>query len=291
MPIESALTGLASSVHRRLTGRWRRDSPAPAVHAAPEPAPAPEPEPEPEPVPQSDPFAEEVAAYLKSLILKRHSDGSNKWMLNDFNHMRRFVTSLLWIPDNPGRVLDPAAGGGAMFPDLLRHFRHAEVDTPPYYNLEKEPAPYADDTFDGVVLMEVLEHFTVDPMYALVELNRIIKPGGFLFLTTPNIASWVSLKNLINWHTPYIYGLFERHHNPDRHNREYTVIEVERMAQAAGFGTERLEAITVYPDHDEVGPIPGIDPYNRGDTTFLLARKEGPVRDRYPDWLYANWGG
>ena len=289
MPIETKrkLTGLASSVHRRLTGRWRRESLAP-VETSDEAEVRPETEPEREPTP--DPFAEEVADFLRSLILTRHSDGSNKWMLNDFNHMRRLVTSLLWIPDHPGRVLDPAAGGGAMFPELVRHFRHGEVDTPPFFNLEKVPAPYPDDTFDGIVLMEVLEHFTVDPMYAMGELNRILRPGGFLFLTTPNVASWVSLANLINWHTPYIYGLFERRHNPDRHNREYTVIEVERLAQAAGFGTVRLEAINVYPDHDAVGPILGIDPYNRGDTTFLLARKDGPVIDRYPDWLYANWG-
>lgn len=279
-----SISGLASSVHRRFP--WRRDA-APTESVAPVATPAPvavEPEPRP------DPFTEEVTEYLKGLILARHSDGANPWMHNDLNHMRRFVTSLLWIPDDAGRVLDPAAGGGAMFPSLLRHFRHAEVDAPAYFNLEKVPAPYPDATFDGVVLMEVLEHFTVDPMYALAELNRVVKPGGFLFLTTPNIASWVSLTNLINWHTPYIYGLFERQPNPDRHNREYTVIEVERLARAAGFETERMEAITAYPAHDCVAPIPGIDPYNRGDTTFLLARKVGPVVDRYPDWLYANWG-
>ncbi len=33
--------------------------------------------------------------------------------------------------------------------------------------------------------MEVLEHFTADPMFALAELNRVLKPGGFLLLTTP----------------------------------------------------------------------------------------------------------
>src|SRR5205807_7480724 len=118
-------------------------------------------------------------------------------------------------------------------------FRGAEVEVPPFFNLEKEPAPFPDDSFDGAVLMEVLEHFTVDPMYAMAELNRILKRDGFLFLTTPNLASWVSLYNLINYHTPYIYGLFERTPCPDRHNREYTVLEVGRLAEAAGFRVER----------------------------------------------------
>jgi SAM-dependent methyltransferase len=265
MPIQSPLTGLASSIHRRLTGRGRR----------------------PEDAPQPDPFTEDVRAYLHARILARYTR-PDKYMANDINHIRRFVTSLMWIPEGVGRVIDPASGGG-LFPDLLRHFRGCEVEVPDFFNLEKEPAPYPDAAFDGVVLMEVLEHFIVDPMYAMSELNRILQPGGFLLLTTPNLASWVSLHNLINYETPYIYGLFERHHCPDRHNREYTIHEVGKLAEAAGFRVERLEGITVYPDHDVVGPIPGINPNNRGDTTFLFARKEGPVRDRYPAWLYANW--
>jgi SAM-dependent methyltransferase len=203
--------------------------------------------------------------------------------------LRRFVTSLEWIPEGTGRIIDPAPGNG-LFLELLRRFRDYEVEAPGFFNLEKEPASYPDSAFDGVVLMEVLEHFTVDPMYALSELNRILRPGGFLMLTTPNLASWVSLINLINYETTYIYGLFERHHCPDRHNREYTVHEVGKLAEAAGFRIERLEGITVYPDHVGVGPIPDVNPNNRGDTTFLLARKDGPVRDRYPAWLYANWG-
>ena len=96
----------------------------------------------------------------------------------------------------------------------MRHFLGYEVEVPGFWDLEKDPAPYADASFDGVVLMEVLEHFKVDPMFAMAELNRILRPGGFLFLTTPNIASWVSLYNMINWHTPYIYGMFERQPQP-----------------------------------------------------------------------------
>jgi SAM-dependent methyltransferase len=187
-------------------------------------------------------------------------------------------------------VLDPAVGGGAYFPALLKRFRGVEVVAPPYYNLEKEPAPFADGEFDGVILMEVLEHFTVDPMFALAEINRVIRPGGYLLLTTPNIASWAALRSLLQWRSPYLYGLFERRPNPDRHNREYTVMEVDYLARAAGFTVERLEAINAYADHDALEPVPGVDPYNRGDTSFLLARKAGPVVDRYPDWLYSNWG-
>jgi SAM-dependent methyltransferase len=245
----------------------------------------------PSPTSKPDGFAEQVHAFLTQQIRERYADAdpADKYLGNDINHIRRFVTSLQWIPERPGRVIDPAAGNG-LFPILMRQFRESELEIPPFFNLEKEPAPYPDATFDGVILMEVLEHFTVDPMYALAEFNRILKPEGFLFLTTPNLASWASLRSLINHDTPYLYGFFERKPCPDRHNREYTWLEVGRLAQSAGFRVERLEGITVYPERDAVRPILGIPSKNRGDTTFLLARKDGPVRDRYPDWLYANWG-
>lgn len=44
---------------------------------------------------------------------------------------------------------------------------------------------FDDDTFDVVTLIEVLEHL-VDPVVALIEIRRVLKPGGRLLLTTPN---------------------------------------------------------------------------------------------------------
>jgi 2-polyprenyl-3-methyl-5-hydroxy-6-metoxy-1,4-benzoquinol methylase len=41
------------------------------------------------------------------------------------------------------------------------------------------------ESFDGVVCVEVIEHVTQD--HLLVEqIARVLKPGGWLYLTTPN---------------------------------------------------------------------------------------------------------
>lgn len=45
-------------------------------------------------------------------------------------------------------------------------------------------APILDQQFDVVVMLEVLEHL-YDPVAAVGECFRVLKPGGFLFLTTP----------------------------------------------------------------------------------------------------------
>lgn len=51
------------------------------------------------------------------------------------------------------------------------------------------PLPYPDGAFDLVVSMDVVEH-VVDPSPWLREALRVLRPGGTLFLTTPNYASW-----------------------------------------------------------------------------------------------------
>lgn len=49
------------------------------------------------------------------------------------------------------------------------------------------PLPYPDASFDLVVLCEVAEHL---PTYipAIAEAGRVLAPGGFLILSTPNVA-------------------------------------------------------------------------------------------------------
>jgi SAM-dependent methyltransferase len=46
-------------------------------------------------------------------------------------------------------------------------------------------APFDDESFDGAAMIEVIEHLT-DPLPYLVAVRRLLRPGGRLFVTTPN---------------------------------------------------------------------------------------------------------
>jgi SAM-dependent methyltransferase len=50
-----------------------------------------------------------------------------------------------------------------------------------------EPLPFEDGTFDLVYLTEVIEHL-VRPDHALQEINRVLRPHGHLIVSTPNLA-------------------------------------------------------------------------------------------------------
>jgi SAM-dependent methyltransferase len=54
-----------------------------------------------------------------------------------------------------------------------------------------EPLPFDDGSFDVVVFGEVIEHL-FDPDSALDEIHRVLKPGGRLIVTTPNLACWLN---------------------------------------------------------------------------------------------------
>jgi SAM-dependent methyltransferase len=162
------------------------------------------------------------------------------------------------------------------------------------FDAERDHFPYPDDHFSLVLCCEMLEHLVTDPMHMMLEVRRVLEPGGRLLLTTPNCASFTSLTCLLHGrHNPQIYACYPRRSAADRpHVREYTAWEVGQLMAAAGFRVESL-----FTERRA-----GCDPANwvydllirnqlevtfRGEQTYCVAivDKSAPV-DRYPSWLY-----
>lgn len=62
---------------------------------------------------------------------------------------------------------------------------HAEFHA---VDLDKPPLPFADDSFDLVVFSHVIEHLD-EPIPALRELVRVLRPGGLLYVECPSEKS------------------------------------------------------------------------------------------------------
>ncbi len=163
------------------------------------------------------------------------------------------------------------------------------------FDLQTSPWPYADGGFDVVLCCEILEHLALDPMAVMAEINRVLKSGGTLFLTTPNLASAHAVEQTLRAESPYCYGQFEvGGRATDRHNREYTAAEVAALGAEAGFETISLRTQDFYwPPKPETWlhlARLGFPLALRGDSTFLMARKTSAVRERYPARFYVTKG-
>ena len=54
----------------------------------------------------------------------------------------------------------------------------------------EDTTPFANAFFDVVVMWDVIEHL-MDPIKGLKEVHRILKPGGFLAISTDDAANWL----------------------------------------------------------------------------------------------------
>jgi glycosyltransferase involved in cell wall biosynthesis/SAM-dependent methyltransferase len=166
------------------------------------------------------------------------------------------------------------------------------------FDAEKDKFPYDDGYFSTVLCCELIEHLASDPMHMMCEINRILKPGGTLVLTTPNIASARAVSAILQGFHPMLFPAYLRP-NPEgetetRHNREYSPHEVKDLLENSGFEVTALET---GPFREEPKPEQAwvehlLDRYilpkeHRGEGIYAVARKRRGVRDRYPVWLYA----
>lgn len=265
------------------------------------------------------PPREEIRDYLLSFDLfeqvGRPQEGQ---MYVDF-HLERMIKTLLMIPHLPGRARVLELGASPFFMSLLvmkylnyelvpanycgdygqptaneveervTSERFGETHTFRYkvVNVETDPFPYATGEFDIALCCELLEHLILDPSHMLREIHRVLKPGGHVIITTPNVICLEKMLSLLKGRfflPPYsglgVYG---------RHNREYTPCELHNLLELHNF-TASIAVENVYAPHSllhrlltPIGPLRW-----RRDTIFARGRAHGDLAQRYPEWLYVQ---
>jgi SAM-dependent methyltransferase len=150
------------------------------------------------------------------------------------------------------------------------------------------PFPLPDACADLVLCLEVVEHLNdVHPpgtglhdialfrmsgargMFA--ETRRILRPGGWLVLTTPNAGSIDVIGNALRRRHPYQYP---------PHVREYTPAEILDLAAEAGFAAAQATTFFAWnsrPDIDREALMAqlaalGFDMTERGDDAYFAFR-------------------
>lgn len=144
--------------------------------------------------------------------------------------------------------------------------------------------------FDLILNMEIIEHikdreptdvqnfhelslFSMTGLQSfLSECNRVLKPDGLMFLTTPNINSWSSIYRMLNYLPPLNYY---------PHVREYSIGELVNWSEQHGFEVLYLETYDNYGEPHEgcrlsiqsILSEKGFSTQYRGDTIFLLLKK------------------
>ncbi|MGP4002244.1 class I SAM-dependent methyltransferase [Streptomyces sp. 8N706] len=121
--------------------------------------------------------------------------------------------------------------------------------------------PFTTAGADAVLFSEVVEHL-VDPDAALEELHRVLRPGGHLLLSTPNLAAWYNRALLLAGVQPVFSEVSLRwiHGRPGSrvvgHLRLYTPRALKEFVTACGF-----EVVTVAgaPFHGVPGPLRPLD--------------------------------
>lgn len=158
----------------------------------------------------------------------------------------RFVAWLVPRLNAKDTILDVGAGRGAMCQTLHRRgYSVAACDGNAaafaYTPVEFREAditrhlPWDDEAFDACLAVEVTEHFH-DHGTFFAECARVLKPGGKLFVSTPNILSLKSRLSFLTLGYPYSFRRLD-HARRDglQHVAAYSLDQYRYVAGAAGL--------------------------------------------------------
>ena len=119
-------------------------------------------------------------------------------------------------------------------------------------NIETDRFPYKNNFFDLVLCSEVVEHLPHSPVPAIREMYRVTKPGGHILITTPNINRSINQGKMLLGKAP-VYSIDAFLENEGRgsnlyhrHNREYTLGELTKLARHAGWQLTKASHFVSY---------------------------------------------
>ena len=166
------------------------------------------------------------------------------------NQRRKIISQ--WIPKNSKKILDIGCNDGSENLEFLRKGldvygvdiskeavrRAIRVGVKArVLDIATQDIPYPPNTFDVVIAGEIIEHL-IDTDKFLEKIYRVLKPGGKLVVTTPNLASFGRRLMLLLGKNPFIETSLKQSVGgsaPVGHIRYFTVKTLEDLLTANKF--------------------------------------------------------
>lgn len=197
------------------------------------------------------PESEDITKYYSDRTSHHSSTTKQQWDYSEAKFDNFYMPLLKRIErlSNGKQILDVGCSNGAFLKAAERRGWSAEgleLETSSYQvalqnglhvrNEDLVSCAFPDQAFDIVTMWQLIEHLSA-PREFITEIKRILRPGGLLVISTPNVQSiaWKLLRE--QW------GAVE----PEVHLHLFTVKSLKYLIQDVGFETKAIETLDIKP--------------------------------------------
>ena len=188
---------------------------------------------------------------VESENLKIYFLGQEKASLELDDNRRNKIKE--WLHNYPlppnGHALDVGCWKGEFFELLPKGWHNTGLDLERHPELStgvafvagnaSEPLPFPNESFELIFAGEIIEHLLETTRF-IAECHRVLKQGGMLFVTTPNLSCWL---NAIRWLTLDQPWCVDCDTGENGHVRYFAPRVLARKLRAAGFKILKLTSV------------------------------------------------
>jgi methionine biosynthesis protein MetW len=102
-------------------------------------------------------------------------------------------------------------------------------------NVDEEPLPFPDSTFDAITCLDLIEH-VFEPRVLVAEIARVLAPDGSLYIAFPNMRYALRIKEIIAGRFPKTSGDIDYSYDGG-HLHYYTPADVRSLLKERGLAT------------------------------------------------------
>jgi SAM-dependent methyltransferase len=112
-------------------------------------------------------------------------------------------------------------------------------------DVSTQALPYPNGSIDFITYLDIIEHHGFSPKMVLTEIKRVLRPGGYLIISTPNHASLINRAKLLTGRSvhddiQYFFNDCAEHRPYRGHHREYTRDELRAVCEGVGLLPKEL---------------------------------------------------